>query len=128
MVTNAVDGESGRAAPRSSVAAGSFSGVHVAVVNQAAESPPLVPTLTHDSAQALRPGTTSQILSTLARDAIDLFASPHAERIRVCAAHDWGLLFVDASRPGKRRWCSMQWCGDREKKRAAGRHVPTGEA
>jgi predicted RNA-binding Zn ribbon-like protein len=29
------------------------------------------------------------------------------------------LLYVDASRPGRRRWCSMERCGDRAKKRKA---------
>jgi predicted RNA-binding Zn ribbon-like protein len=56
-------------------------------------------------------------LSTLARDAIYLFTGPLAERIRVCAADDCGLLFVDQSRPGGRRWCSMQRCGNLAKVR-----------
>ncbi len=90
-----------------------------AVLNDAAAHPPLVPQLTPDGGAVLRPGTVPQALSTLARDAIDLFASPLAARIRVCAADDCGLLFVDASRPGRRRWCSMERCGDRAKKRAA---------
>jgi predicted RNA-binding Zn ribbon-like protein len=30
----------------------------------------------------------------------------------VCAAEDCAFLFVDASRPGTRRWCSMQRCGN----------------
>lgn len=56
-------------------------------------------------------------LSVLARDAIDLFGGPLARRVRVCAAEDCGLLFVDASRPGRRRWCSMQRCGNLAKVR-----------
>jgi predicted RNA-binding Zn ribbon-like protein len=88
-------------------------------INEAAARPPLVPRLTGDGASALMAGTTPQALSTLARDAIDLFSSPLAGRIRVCAAEDCGLLFVDASRPGRRRWCSMERCGDRAKKRTA---------
>lgn len=111
---------------RTHVSSGKLSESDVAVVNAAGASPPLVPTLTPGSAQTLRPGTASQALSTLARDAIELFASPLAERIRVCEADDCGLLFVDTSRPGRRRWCSMQWCGDRQKKRSAGRPVRTG--
>jgi predicted RNA-binding Zn ribbon-like protein len=55
--------------------------------------------------------TVGQALSALARDAIDLFAGPLANRIRTCAAPDCGMLFVDQSRPGSRRWCSMQRCG-----------------
>jgi sugar lactone lactonase YvrE len=41
--------------------------------------------------------------------------APLRERIRVCASDDCSLLFVDASRPGQRRWCSMNTCGRRAK-------------
>jgi predicted RNA-binding Zn ribbon-like protein len=54
-------------------------------------------------------------LASLARDAIDLLGGPHATRVRECAAEDCALLFVDASRPGRRRWCSMEGCGNRAK-------------
>ncbi|MER8944136.1 CGNR zinc finger domain-containing protein [Mesorhizobium sp. M0915] len=30
-------------------------------------------------------------------------------------AHECGWLFVDISRGGKRRWCNMRVCGNREK-------------
>ncbi|WP_327121301.1 CGNR zinc finger domain-containing protein [Nocardia sp. NBC_01730] len=32
--------------------------------------------------------------------------------MRFCAADDCCLLFVDASRPDRRRWCSMDRCGN----------------
>ena len=64
-----------------------------------------------------RPITSGQVLSTLARDAIDLFAGPLAGRIRRCAGVNCTLLFADTSRPGQRRWCSMQRCGNRAKAR-----------
>jgi predicted RNA-binding Zn ribbon-like protein len=54
-------------------------------------------------------------LASLARDAIDLLSGPLATRVRECAAEDCALLFVDASRPGRRRWCSMEGCGNRAK-------------
>lgn len=95
-------------------------------LNEVASKPPLIPFLTVGGVRELIPGTASQSLSTLARDAVDLFASPLADRIRVCEADDCGLLFVDLSRPGRRRWCSMEWCGDRQKKRSAGRPVARG--
>lgn len=98
----------------------------VATINEVAARPSLVPQLGADGVARLSPGTASQAASTIARDAIDLFGSPLVERIRVCAADDCGLLFVDTSRPGRRRWCSMEWCGDRAKKRAAGRRVREG--
>jgi len=36
-------------------------------------------------------------------------------RVRECAAHDCGWLFLDTSRNRSRRWCSMQSCGNRAK-------------
>ena len=95
----------------------------VTAINTAACEPPLVPQLETDRRLRLRPGTATDALSTIARDAIDLFSTPLADRIRICEADDCGLLFVDTSRPGTRRWCSMEWCGDRAKKRSAGRAV-----
>jgi predicted RNA-binding Zn ribbon-like protein len=55
------------------------------------------------------------LLSTLARDAIDLVTGPYARRVRECASDECALLFVDTSRPGRRRWCSMDGCGNRAK-------------
>lgn len=39
------------------------------------------------------------------------------ERIRPCGNPDCVLWFLDVSRPGTRRWCSMAGCGNREKAR-----------
>lgn len=55
-------------------------------------------------------------LATIARDAIDLLSGPDVERMRECAESTCSVLFVDASRPGKRRWCSMSRCGNKVKK------------
>jgi predicted RNA-binding Zn ribbon-like protein len=89
-----------------------------AAINAAAAWPPPVPVLAAGGAAAVAgPVTTTQALSALARDAVDLFGGPLAGRIRVCAADDCGLLFVDQSRPGARRWCSMQRCGNLAKVR-----------
>ena len=98
----------------------------IGVINAAAAEPSLVPQLQSDGSRRLLPGHARQALSTIACDAVDLYSSPLAERVRICEADDCGLLFVDASRPGTRRWCSMDWCGDRAKKRAAGRPVRQG--
>jgi len=98
----------------------------IGVINAAAAQPSLVPQLDEDSSSRLIRGNTTQALSTIARDAVDLFSSQLADRIRICAADDCSLLYVDTSRPGTRRWCSMDWCGDRAKKRTAGRPVRQG--
>jgi predicted RNA-binding Zn ribbon-like protein len=55
-------------------------------------------------------------LSALARDAVDLLAGPDRMRIRRCGRCT--LYFVDRSRPGRRRWCSMELCGNRSKAEA----------
>lgn len=36
-------------------------------------------------------------------------------RVRECAAPECGALYVDTSRNGSRRWCSMERCGARAK-------------
>ena len=56
--------------------------------------------------------------ATIARDAVDLLTGPLADRIRECAAPDCALLFVDCSRPGRRRWCSGEACGNRVRTKA----------
>ncbi len=55
-------------------------------------------------------------LSLVARDALDLVTSPSLARLRNCAGPTCGALFLDISRPGNRRWCSMGTCGNRAKK------------
>lgn len=49
--------------------------------------------------------------------AADLLASPDAARLRICADADCGWFFVDRSRNGFRRWCSMADCGTKQKSR-----------
>jgi predicted RNA-binding Zn ribbon-like protein len=47
--------------------------------------------------------------------AVDLLRSDRLGRVRMCAQCSW--LFVDASRNGSRRWCSMDECGAQVKMR-----------
>jgi predicted RNA-binding Zn ribbon-like protein len=92
----------------------------VAVNNRAAPAPPLTPELDADGRTMAwaAPVRAAQALSTLAREMIELLTGPLAERIRECASDDCPLVFVDSSRPGARRWCSMERCGNRQKLRA----------
>ena len=57
------------------------------------------------------PDPASSALSAIARDAISLFTTADARRLRECASPECGLLFLDTSRPGRRRWCSSTACG-----------------
>jgi predicted RNA-binding Zn ribbon-like protein len=58
----------------------------------------------------------SATLAVIARDALDLVTSAALERLRECANPTCQALFVDNSRPGSRRWCSMDSCGNQAKK------------
>jgi predicted RNA-binding Zn ribbon-like protein len=44
-----------------------------------------------------------------------LLSSNDVKRLRRCANPDCGWLFLDRSKNGTRRWCSMRECGDRAK-------------
>jgi len=62
----------------------------------------------------------------------DLLLGPRRTRVRQCANPACGYLFIDDSKAGNRRWCSMSACGNRAKahrhyarRKAAG---PGGEA
>lgn len=88
-------------------------GADEAVVNAVAAAPPLVPVLRAGTSRLTVPlaGGEQAALSTVARDAVDLFSGAATGRIRECASPECGLLFVDTSRPGRRRWCSSTACG-----------------
>jgi predicted RNA-binding Zn ribbon-like protein len=45
----------------------------------------------------------------------DLLVSSNATRLRYCSNEKCRWLFLDDSRNGSRRWCSMQACGNRAK-------------
>lgn len=53
----------------------------------------------------------------IARSAADLLTSADAARITQCDGTDCTWLFLDRSRTGNRRWCSMSSCGNRAKAR-----------
>jgi len=56
-------------------------------------------------------------LSAIARAAIELIVD-RATDIRICEANACGNVFLDDSRAGRRRWCSMTRCGNRAKAQA----------
>ncbi|NUT47077.1 MAG: hypothetical protein HOV94_07110 [Saccharothrix sp.] len=61
------------------------------------------------------PVTGAQVLGAAARDAVELVARGG---VRECSGDNCALLFLDTSRSGSRRWCSMERCGNRHKVRA----------
>jgi predicted RNA-binding Zn ribbon-like protein len=87
------------------------------LINQAASMPDPAPQLNADSQTRAwkAPLTATAALSAVARDAIDLFSDELRDRIRECENPKCSLIFVDTSRPGKRRWCHMDRCGNMAK-------------
>ncbi|MET8505573.1 CGNR zinc finger domain-containing protein [Streptomyces sp. NPDC004787] len=98
------------------------------VINEAAARPALAPALTPEGEREWAGTPTgTQLAATVARDAVELLSGPFKHRIRTCAAEDCHLVYVDTSRPGRRRWCSMEHCGNRNKVRALrARHTEEG--
>jgi predicted RNA-binding Zn ribbon-like protein len=94
-------------------------GSDVALVNGWAAKPPPVERLTLDGhgrlAAAGDAHTSAALLALVARDAVELLTGPLRDRIRECEGNGCTTLFVDASRGGHRRWCSMDVCGARNK-------------
>jgi len=91
----------------------------VDVVNLFAATPDIPPVLAGGGRQAGRTkARPHQALGSIARDAVHVFGPDVDGRIRECSADDCRLVYLDTSRGGTRRWCSMQRCGNRAKVRA----------
>ena len=90
-----------------------------AVINQVATGAVPVPEIGPDLARTWRrPVLAGQLTALIARDAVATLTPPTSSRVRMCAADNCGLVYLDTSRPGSRRWCSMERCGNRAKVRA----------
>lgn len=97
------------------------------VLNRIAAGMPATPRF-DGAGRAILTGTPAAKLATVAREAILLLGGPNRERVRRCEGEGCAILFLDGSRRGDRRWCSMAGCGNRAK--AAGhrlRHRTTDE-
>jgi predicted RNA-binding Zn ribbon-like protein len=56
------------------------------------------------------------LLALLARDAVELLTDPAARgRLRRCEGDNCPLIYIDTSRGRRRRWCSSEACGNRER-------------
>jgi predicted RNA-binding Zn ribbon-like protein len=57
-------------------------------------------------------------LGLVALDAARMLGTPEQrERVRICSSETCSARFYDRSQAGRRRWCSMQACGNVEKAR-----------
>jgi predicted RNA-binding Zn ribbon-like protein len=63
-----------------------------------------------------RDGALDRVLWPISRSALELLTSRDVHCVKDCGRHGGcGWLFLDASKNGSRRWCSMQVCGRQEK-------------
>jgi predicted RNA-binding Zn ribbon-like protein len=87
-------------------------------VRQAREAQQLVPGTPW--AWQLAPGPDLRLpLLHVALSAAELLASPRLARVKACPLPEGGCgwLFLDETKNGTRRWCSMAHCGARAKNR-----------
>jgi predicted RNA-binding Zn ribbon-like protein len=90
------------------------SGSDLRLVNKWARSPVAAPQIGRDLAcVSVGPDPVTGALAHIARESVEFVTGPDRARIRSCAGCP--LLFIDRSRPGTRRWCSMERCGNRSK-------------
>ncbi|MFD6170820.1 CGNR zinc finger domain-containing protein [Streptomyces coeruleorubidus] len=56
------------------------------------------------------------LLAAVARDAVDLLTDPVARAaLRQCEGDNCPIVYLDTSRGRRRRWCSSEVCGNRER-------------
>lgn len=111
LVKAALDGDAPGAAPEPVLAA---------VNALAGEPPPGIRAVRDENGTLVRalcaaPGLQA-LLAAVARDAVELLTDPVARgRLRRCEGDGCDRVYLDTSRGGRRRWCSSEVCGNRER-------------
>lgn len=86
-----------------------------AVLNRWAAFPAPAPQLAPDGSLTWSGAGVAAALASIARDGVELLGGPSADRIRACSSDTCAIVFLDSSRSGERRWCSMASCGNKAK-------------
>jgi predicted RNA-binding Zn ribbon-like protein len=90
-------------------------------VNELARAAPPVPRAVWDAGGSLvraldGPPSCAALLAAIARDAVELLTDPVARAsIRQCEGDNCPIVYLDTSRGRRRRWCSSEVCGNRER-------------
>ncbi|MER6785989.1 CGNR zinc finger domain-containing protein [Streptomyces sp. NPDC000658] len=93
----------------------------LARVNEAARAAPPTPRAVRGEDGSLvraldGPPGCAALLAAVARDTVELLTDPVARAgLRQCAGDNCPLVYVDMSRGRRRRWCSSEVCGNRER-------------
>ncbi|TDQ39811.1 CGNR zinc finger domain-containing protein [Aureibacillus halotolerans] len=74
-------------------------------------------TIAPDKFKIAPEGTTAKdhVLYSISSSIFHTLDSNSVKRIRKCEHEECRLYFIDTSKSGKRRWCSMELCGNRKK-------------
>ena len=95
--------------------------VALARVNELARTAPPVPRAVRGPGGALVRAldgspACAALLAAIARDAVELLTDPVARAgIRQCEGDNCPIVYLDTSRGRRRRWCSSEVCGNRER-------------
>ncbi|MDI1457783.1 CGNR zinc finger domain-containing protein, partial [Streptomyces sp. ATE26] len=90
-------------------------------LNEAARAAPPAPRAVRGADGALvrelaRAPECAGLLALVARDAVELLTDPVARAaVRECEGDNCPLVYLDTSRGHRRRWCSSEVCGNRER-------------
>ncbi|MEV7069972.1 ABATE domain-containing protein [Streptomyces sp. NPDC093990] len=93
----------------------------LAHVNEAARAAPPAPrAVPGEDGSLVReldgPPDCAALLGAIARDAVELLTDPVARAaIRECEGDNCPIVYLDTSRGRRRRWCSSEVCGNRER-------------
>ncbi|MFF0084642.1 CGNR zinc finger domain-containing protein [Streptomyces canus] len=93
----------------------------LAHVNDVARAAPPAPRAVRDEDGGLvreldGPPGCAALLGAIARDAVGLLTDPVARAaIRECEGDNCPIVYLDTSRGRRRRWCSSEVCGNRER-------------
>ncbi|MER7108164.1 CGNR zinc finger domain-containing protein [Streptomyces sp. NPDC000229] len=109
LVRDQLDGHGGHAGPR------------LDHLNALAAAPPPAPRAVRGEEGGLvralaAPPDCGALLAAVARDAVDLLTDPVTRaRLRQCEGEGCRRVYLDTSRGRRRRWCSSEMCGNRER-------------
>lgn len=93
----------------------------LARINEAAAAPPPAPrAVPAEDGRLVRvlhaEPDCGSLLAVIARDVVELLTDPvAAARIRQCEGDNCPRIYLDTSRGRRRRWCSSEVCGNRER-------------
>lgn len=87
----------------------------LAIVNASARRAIRSPRLLPSGAVSWSSPTVRHALAEVARDAARTLGGDLRSRVRKCGRPECSIFFLDDSRTGQRRWCSMASCGNRMK-------------